>query len=140
MVVCRRYVSVDVRSSMYYVVCACIKFTDEVSHFAERSGFPELCHPRKAETNRQTGRTAERQTETQTDTCTCYVQTDRQTEGEEKNSRIVALGPVWITASPCYWAIQAGLLTPLTFARRRLSPLAAFTSGAYFHHIHNGRQ
>ena len=37
-----------------------------------------------------------------------------------------------------YWAIQAGLLTPLTFARHRLSPLAAFTSGAYF--LHNGRQ
>ena len=36
-----------------------------------------------------------------------------------------------------YWAIQAGLLTPLTFARHRLSPLAAFTSGAYF--LHNGR-
>ena len=31
-----------------------------------------------------------------------------------------------------YWAIQAELLTPLTFARHRLSPLAAFTSGAYF--------
>ena len=31
-----------------------------------------------------------------------------------------------------YWAIQAGLLTPLNFARHRLSPLAAFTSGAYF--------
>ena len=29
-----------------------------------------------------------------------------------------------------YWAIQAGLLTPLTFAWHRLSPLAAFTSGA----------
>ena len=33
-----------------------------------------------------------------------------------------------------YWAIQAGLLTPLTFARHRLSPLAAFTSGTYFLH------
>ena len=33
-----------------------------------------------------------------------------------------------------YWAIQAGLLTPL----HRLSPLAAFTSGAYF--LHNGRR
>ena len=31
-----------------------------------------------------------------------------------------------------YWVIQAGLLTPLTFAWRCLSPLAAFTSGAYF--------
>ena len=38
----------------------------------------------------------------------------------------------------CYWAIQAGLLTPLTFARHRLSPMAAFTSGAYF--LHNGRR
>ena len=37
-----------------------------------------------------------------------------------------------------YWTIQAGLLTPLTFARRRLSPFAAFTSGAYF--LHNGRR
>ena len=36
-----------------------------------------------------------------------------------------------------YWAVQTGLLTPLTFARHRLSPMAAFTSGAYF--LHNGR-
>ena len=35
-----------------------------------------------------------------------------------------------------YWAVQAGLLTPLTFARHRLSPLAAFTSGF----LHNGRR
>ena len=39
---------------------------------------------------------------------------------------------------PIYWAIQAGLLTPLTFARHRLSPLATFTSGTYF--LHNGRR
>ena len=39
---------------------------------------------------------------------------------------------------PCYWAIQAGLLIPLNFAQHRLSPLAAFTSGAYF--LHNGRR
>ena len=38
----------------------------------------------------------------------------------------------------CYWAVQAGLLTPFTFARHRLSPLAAFTSGAYF--LHTGRR
>ena len=37
-----------------------------------------------------------------------------------------------------YWAIRAGLLTPLTFARHRLRPLAAFTSGAYF--LHNGKR
>ena len=37
-----------------------------------------------------------------------------------------------------YWAVQAGLLTPLTFVRHRSSPLAAFTSGAYF--LHNGRR
>ena len=35
------------------------------------------------------------------------------------------------------WAVQAELLTPLTFAQHRLSPLAAFTSSAYF--FHNGR-
>ena len=35
-------------------------------------------------------------------------------------------------------AVQAGLLTHLTFARHRLSPLAAFTSGPYF--LHNGRR
>ena len=34
--------------------------------------------------------------------------------------------------------IQAVLLTPLTFARHRLSPLAAFTSGAYFVHKEGG--
>ena len=39
--------------------------------------------------------------------------------------------------SVVYWAIQAGLLTPLTFVRHRLSPLDAFTSGVYF--LHNGR-
>ena len=37
-----------------------------------------------------------------------------------------------------YWVIHVGLLTPLTFARRRSSPLAAFTAGAYF--LHNGRR
>ena len=36
-----------------------------------------------------------------------------------------------------YWAIQAGLLTTLTFDWHRLSTLAAFTSGAYF--FHNGK-
>jgi len=29
-----------------------------------------------------------------------------------------------VKSDSCYWAIQAGLLTPLTFARHRLSPLA----------------
>ena len=37
-----------------------------------------------------------------------------------------------------YWVVQAGLLTPLTFAWHRSSPLAAFTSSAYF--LHNGRR
>ena len=31
-----------------------------------------------------------------------------------------------------YWAIQAGLLPPLTSSWHRLSPLVVFTSGAYF--------
>ena len=45
--------------------------------------------------------------------------------------------PASLVGRMVYWAIQAGLLTPLTFARHRLSPLAAFTSGAYF--LHNGQ-
>ena len=40
--------------------------------------------------------------------------------------------------SVVYWTIQAGLLTPLTFVRHCLSPLAAFASSAYF--LHNGRR
>ena len=46
----------------------------------------------------------------------------------------------WQTCSNAldYWAVQVGLLTPLTFAQHSLSPLAAFTSGAYF--LHNGRR
>ena len=45
---------------------------------------------------------------------------------------------VTIASTRHYWAIQAGLLTPLIFARHRLSSLAAFTSGAYF--LHSGRR
>ena len=37
-----------------------------------------------------------------------------------------------------YWVVQAGLLTPLTFTRHRLSHVAVFTSGAYF--LYNGRR
>ena len=37
-----------------------------------------------------------------------------------------------------YWALQTGLLTPLTFTGHRLSPFAAFTSCAYF--LQNGRR
>ena len=33
---------------------------------------------------------------------------------------------------------RGGKVTPLTFARYRLNPLAAFTSGAYF--LHNVRR
>ena len=36
-----------------------------------------------------------------------------------------------------YWAVQAGLFTPLTFTLHHLSPLAVFTSSVYF--LHNGR-
>ena len=50
---------------------------------------------------------------------------------------------IYIYITPClctyifmYWAVQAGLLTPLMFAWQRFSPLAAFTSGAYF--LNNG--
>ena len=37
-----------------------------------------------------------------------------------------------------YWAIQVGLLTPLTFAWHRLSPFAAFTSSACFFTMEGG--
>ena len=37
-----------------------------------------------------------------------------------------------------YWAIQAWLLTPLTFAQYCLSPLAAFTSVRTFFTIEGG--
>ena len=36
-----------------------------------------------------------------------------------------------------YWAVQR-FLTPLTFTRHRLSPLAAFTSGAHFFRTEGG--
>ena len=50
-----------------------------------------------------------------------------------------ALGIAYLLCRLCsYWAIQVGLLTPLTFARHRLSPLAAFTSVAYFLHNRKG--
>ena len=62
------------------------------------------------------------------DVCPVVVNTDRSRSASE-----------FIFCTFCiYWAIQAGLLTPLTFARHRLSPLATFTSGAYF--LHNGRR
>ena len=47
-------------------------------------------------------------------------------------------GSVLSSRPSSYWVIQAGLLTPLTFAQHCLSPFAVFTSGAYF--LHNGRQ
>ena len=37
-----------------------------------------------------------------------------------------------------YWAVQAGLLTPLIFTQHHLCPLAVFTSSVYF--LHNGRR
>ena len=42
-----------------------------------------------------------------------------------------------VTVLIAYWAVQAGLLTPLTFAWHCLSLLAAFTSSVDF--LHNGR-
>ena len=52
--------------------------------------------------------------------------------------RVMALYFFQTSVIDIYWAIQAGLLNPLTFARHRLSPLAAFTSGPYF--LRNGRR
>ena len=61
----------------------------------------------------------------------CLLQTHCHLSTKEK------LSMSW-EFSDTYWAIQAGLFTPFIFARHRLSPLAAFTSGAYF--LHNGRR
>ena len=54
------------------------------------------------------------------------------------NANSCGVGNSWVAQHLLYWAIQAGLLTPLTFAQHCLSPLAAFTAGAYF--LHNGRR
>ena len=52
---------------------------------------------------------------------------------------------IWSSGEGLCWAVHSvllgasgGLLTPLTFTRHRLSPLAVFTSGTYF--LHNGRR
>ena len=52
-------------------------------------------------------------------------------------SLISSLYTLLSLASSLYWVVQAGLLTPLTFAWHCLSPLATFTSGVYF--LHNER-
>ena len=62
--------------------------------------------------------------------------------GKIKRRQKIPLLPLFLTVF-CfclfvYWAVYVGLSTPLTFAWHRLSPLAAFTSGAYF--LHNGRR
>ena len=59
------------------------------------------------------------------------------TTSPEPSPRNSAQTSVRAVGTVC-WAIQAGLLTPLTFARHRLSPLAAFISGTYF--LHTGRR
>ena len=52
--------------------------------------------------------------------------------GNIRRKKWMLTWPLFLGCS--YWVVQAGLLTPLTFAWHRLSPLAAFTSCAYFHH------
>jgi len=49
---------------------------------------------------------------------------------------IIILKKVTHTIFSPYWAVQAGLLIPLTFTRHHLSPLAIFTSSVYF--LYNG--
>ena len=67
---------------------------------------------------------------------------DQVEVGEEGKTTVlnfyIQLSSMQEKKSHNYWAIKVGLLTPLTFARHRLSPLAAFISGAYF--LHNGRR
>ena len=52
--------------------------------------------------------------------------------------KVRCAAPCWWDRIGLFWAVQVGLLVPLTFAQHCLIPLAAFTSGAYF--LHNGRQ
>ena len=61
-----------------------------------------------------------------------------RTEWDSKNINDLedSYGQNWVRRN--YWAVRAGVLTPLNFARNRLSPLAAFTSGAYY--LHSGRR
>ena len=77
-----------------------------------------------------------------TTSTTCLMTRSRRWELSEScsNNKYISNAPnlsltIHGWSSRCYWAIQVGLLTPLTFAQHRLSPLAAFTSGAYFLHI-----
>ena len=72
------------------------------------------------------------------DSCViCIVGTDIHMLGFEETCGFRSSGAVFAPGT-WMWAVQAGLLTPLTSVRHRLSPLAAFTSGAYF--LHNGRR
>ena len=52
--------------------------------------------------------------------------------------KVRCAAPCWWDRLGLFWAIQVGLLAPLTFAQHHLIPWAAFTSGAYF--LHNGGQ
>ena len=61
----------------------------------------------------------------------------KNTEKNEGHRLTMTLALKNKTKNVSYWAVQARLLTPLTFARHCFSPLAAFTSCAYF--LHNGR-
>ena len=70
--------------------------------------------------------------------CALMYKIERQLEFPAGMNKVYCyccyLLPIFVTA---HWAVQAGLLTPLTFARDLLSFLVAFTSGAYF--LHSGR-
>ena len=59
----------------------------------------------------------------------------RRLKWNRKNVKKMIGKNFWFSAY-LYWAIQVGLLTPLTFAQLHSSPLAAFISSVYF--LHNG--
>ena len=73
----------------------------------------------------------------------CKSPTETRTDRNDDDDVELNVFGCWVdilgtNALSLCWAIQPGLLTPLTFARHRLSPLAAFISGAYF--LYNGRR
>ena len=55
-----------------------------------------------------------------------------------KHRTVDLLRPLLLICINDYWVIQAGLLTPLTFAWHHLTPMAAFTSGVCFLHRNEG--
>ena len=97
----------------------------------------ELCWQRRNRENTKINTTSKKHTYPTSDSHA--VNNDRELIDRFRNLKaLYDLKSNLHTGHSAYWAVQAWLLTPLTFAPHRLSPLADFTSGAYF--LYNGRR